>query len=246
MAIKNACDQLNERLAPFREKLGMNASMKDLAHAAYFNRVNLTANGYYKTPDIGYKWGENTGMMFFYFTLGAAVSEVEVDMLTGHHNTFRTDIMMDIGRTINYAIDVGQIEGGFMQGAGLFTMEETLFFPNGQLFSRGPGNYKIPGFRDIPQDLRLSLYEAKSYPHLKTIQSSKGIGEPPLFLGSSVFFAIRDAIKAARKESGVTDTVHLTSPATPERIRVACADRFVQCATIERKEGERSFFVSLT
>jgi len=181
--------------------------------------------------------------MFFYFTQGVAVSEVEIDVLTGDHSVLRSDIMMDIGRTINRAIDIGQIEGAFVQGQGLFTLEETLYFPNGQPFTRGPGNYKIPGFRDVPQDLQVHILTGVEWKHLSTVQRSKGIGEPPLFLGSSVFFAIREAIKAARADAGVAEPLRLQSPATSERIRLACADKFVTKTTVQKKEGERQFFV---
>ncbi|MBE3041111.1 molybdopterin-dependent oxidoreductase, partial [Candidatus Bathyarchaeota archaeon] len=150
-AIHNACAQLNERLAPYREKLGPEATMAELAHAAYFDRVNLSAQGFYKTPEIGYVWGENRGKMFFYFTQGVTAAEVEVDTLTGTSTCLRADIKMDVGRSINPAIDYGQIQGAFVQGMGLFTMEESLWLRGGpmagNLFTRGPGAYKIPGFR---------------------------------------------------------------------------------------------------
>jgi xanthine dehydrogenase/oxidase len=103
-AVWNACAQINERLKPYREKFGPNATMKQLAHAAYFDRVNLSANGFYKTPDIGYVWGSNTGQMFFYFTQGVAAAEVEIDTLTGDWTCRRTDLKMDVGRSINPAI----------------------------------------------------------------------------------------------------------------------------------------------
>ncbi|RAL61523.1 hypothetical protein DID88_009562 [Monilinia fructigena] len=215
-AIFNACAQINERLAPYREKFGPGATMKELAHAAYFDRVNLSANGFYKTPDIGYTWGPNTGQMFFYFTQGVTASEVEIDTLTG----------------------------AFVQGMGLFTTEESLWFRAGpmagQLATRGPGAYKIPGFRDIPQEFNVSLLKGVEWEELKTIQRSRGVGEPPLFMGSAVFFAIRDALKAARKEYGVTAEIgedikgggllRLESPATPERIRISCADPILKRA----------------
>jgi xanthine dehydrogenase/oxidase len=172
-AIWNACQELNERLKPYREKLGPTASMKHLAHAAYFDRVNLSASGHYKTPDIGYNWETNTGLMYFYFTQGAAVSEVEVDILTGDWTCHRADVKMDVGRSINPAIDYGQIEGAFVQGQGLFTTEESLWLNNGQLATRGPGAYKIPGFRDIPQVFNVSLLTGVEWKHLNTIQRSK-------------------------------------------------------------------------
>ncbi|KAI5852575.1 Molybdopterin-binding domain of aldehyde dehydrogenase-domain-containing protein [Morchella snyderi] len=244
-AVYNACQQLNERLKPYREKLGPDATMKDLAHAAYFDRVNLSANGFYKTPDIGYIWGPNTGQMYFYYTQGAALAEVEIDTLTGDWTCLRADIKMDIGRSINPAIDYGQIEGAFVQGQGLFTTEESLWMNNGQLATRGPGNYKIPGFRDIPQIFNVSMLKDVEWEHLQTIQRSKGVGEPPLFMGSSVFFAIRDALKAARADHGCTEVLNLISPATPERIRLSCADDIIKRSYVKPEEGEKGFFVSI-
>jgi xanthine dehydrogenase/oxidase len=177
-AIYNACEQLNERLRPYREKLGPNASMKELAHMAYFDRCNLSAQGFYKTPDIGYVWGANTGQMFFYFTQGVAAAEVEIDTLTGDWTTRRADIKMDVGRSINPAIDYGQIEGAFVQGQGLFTTEESLWQRStGQIATRGPGNYKIPGFRDIPQVFNVSLLKDVNWENLRTIQRSRGVGK---------------------------------------------------------------------
>ncbi|KAL9047317.1 MAG: hypothetical protein Q9214_000076 [Letrouitia sp. 1 TL-2023] len=245
-AVYNACEQLNERLKPYREKLGNEASLKALAHAAYFDRVNLSANGFYKTPDIGYVWGPNTGQMFFYFTQGVTAAEVEIDTLTGDWTCLRADIKMDVGRSINPAIDYGQIEGAFVQGQGLFTTEESLWHrASGQLFTRGPGTYKIPGFRDIPQEFNVSLLKDVEWENLRTIQRSRGVGEPPLFMGSSVFFAIRDALKASRKQYGVGEVLQLQSPATPERIRVSCVDPIIKRSTVEPKVGEKSFFISI-
>lgn len=258
-AIYNACVQLNERLAPYREKLGPDATMKQLAHAAYFDRVNLSAQGFYKTPEIGYTWGANTGKMFFYFTQGVTAAEVEIDTLTGTWTCTRADIKMDVGRSINPAIDYGQIQGAFVQGLGLFTMEESLWLRNGpmagNLFTRGPGAYKIPGFRDIPQEFNVSLLKDVEWKDLRTIQRSRGVGEPPLFMGSAVFFAIRDALKAARAQYGVEATVgvddasdgllRLESPATPERIRLSCVDPIMERSRVAPKEGEKSFFITI-
>jgi xanthine dehydrogenase/oxidase len=258
-AILHACDQLNNRLAPYREKLGPEASMKDLAHAAYFDRVNLSAQGFYKTPDIGYTWGANTGRMYFYFTQGVTAAEVELDTLTGTWTCLRADIKMDVGRSINPAIDYGQIQGAFVQGVGLFTMEESLWLRSGpmagNLFTRGPGAYKIPGFRDIPQEFNVSLLKDVEWKDLRTIQRSRGVGEPPLFMGSAVFFAIRDALKAARAQYGVVATtgkdergdglLTLESPATPERIRLACVDPIMERARVLPKEGEKNFFIAI-
>ncbi|KAL1381978.1 xanthine dehydrogenase/oxidase [Phyllosticta capitalensis] len=244
-AVWNACAQLNERLAPYRSKMP-DASLKELAHAAYFDRVNLSANGFYKTPDIGYTWGENTGMPYFYFTQGVTMAEVEIDTLTGDWTNRRSDIKMDVGRSLNPAIDYGQIEGAFVQGQGLFTSEEMLWHrASGSIFTRGPGAYKIPGFRDIPQVFNVSLLRDVNWENLRTIQRSRGVGEPPLFMGSAVFFAIRDALKAARSQWGVEDVLNLRSPATVERIRVSCADPILRRALVKPRDGEKSFFVSI-
>lgn len=258
-AIFNACAQINERLAPYREKFGKDAPMSKLASSAYFDRVNLSANGFYKTPDIGYTWGPNTGQMFFYFTQGVSAAEVEIDTLTGDWTCLRADVKMDVGRSINPSIDYGQIEGAFVQGMGLFTMEESLWFRGGpmkgQLATRGPGAYKIPGFRDVPQEFNVSLLKDVTWENLRTIQRSRGVGEPPLFMGSAVFFAIRDALKAARKQYGVQAEIgkdakgdgllRLESPATPERIRISCVDPIVNRAFVKPQEGEKSFFMSI-
>ncbi|KAI0397162.1 xanthine dehydrogenase [Xylariaceae sp. FL0594] len=259
-AVWNACEQLNARLAPYREKLGANATMKEIAHAAYFDRVNLSANGFYKTPEIGYKWGENVGQMFFYFTQGVTAAEVEIDCLTGTWTCLRADIKMDVGRSINPSIDYGQIEGAFVQGMGLFTMEESLWLRNGpmagSLFTKGPGAYKIPGFRDIPQVFNVSLLKGVTWEDLRTIQRSRGVGEPPLFMASAVFFAIRDALKAARADYGVKaklgaeggeddGLLRLESPATPERIRLSCVDPIMERARVHPKEGEKTFFIAI-
>jgi xanthine dehydrogenase/oxidase len=244
-AVWNACAQLNERLAPYREKYGPDAPMSKLAHSAYFDRVNLSAQGFYKTPDIGYVWGENTGQMFFYFTQGVTAAEVEIDTLTGDWTCLRADIKMDVGRSINPAVDYGQIEGAFIQGQGLYTTEEPLWLrSNGQMFTRGPGAYKIPGFRDVPQIFNVSLLKDVTWENLRTIQRSRGVGEPPLFMGSAVFFAIRDALKAARKQWGVEEVLRLVSPATVERIRTHCGDPILERGTVVPKEGEKSFFVT--
>ncbi|KAI1969530.1 hypothetical protein LOZ51_003131 [Ophidiomyces ophidiicola] len=242
-AVFNACQELNGRLQPYRDKMP-SAPMKELVSAAYFDRVNLTANGFYKTPDIGYKWGANTGQMFYYFTQGVTAAEVQIDTLTGDWTPLRADIKMDVGRSINPAIDYGQIEGAFIQGQGLFTTEESLWHRgSGQLFTRGPGTYKIPGFRDIPQIFNVSLLKDVEWENLRTIQRSRGVGEPPLFMGSAVFFAIRDALKAARQQWGMNDILSLQSPATPERIRISCCDPLVERGRVEdRGDG---FFVAI-
>jgi xanthine dehydrogenase/oxidase len=166
------------------------------------------------------------------FTFGSAVSEVEIDCLTGDHQVIRTDIVMDVGSSINPAIDIGQIEGGFMQGYGLFTLEELIYSPDGTMFSRGPGVYKIPGFADIPGEFNVSLITGA--PNPRAVFSSKAIGEPPLFLASSTFFAIKEAIGSARKDENIDESFFLESPATCARIRMACQDKFTRnvCNTV--------------
>ncbi|KAF9981656.1 hypothetical protein BGZ65_003715 [Modicella reniformis] len=236
MAIKNACDELNERLAPYRAK---GLSWTEIAHQAYFDRVNLSVNGFYKAPNIGYDWKTNSGQLFFYFTMGAAISEVEVDLLTGTHTVLRSDVSMDLGRSINPRVDIGQIEGAFMQGMGMTTTEEPLWFPDGRLFTQGPGAYKIPGFKCIPQEFNISFFEDVTHDSVKTIYKSKGVGEPPLFLGSSVYFAIRDALRYARKENGHDGTFSLPIPATAEKIRMAVGDTIAESSRLASKSGER-------
>jgi len=250
MAVKDACDQLNARLAPYWSKFGPSASMKTIAHAAYIDRVNLAANGFWKMPKIGYTWGnydvKTVKPMYYYFTQGIGCSEVELDLLTGDHTVLRTDIKMDVGRSINPAIDYGQIEGAFVQGQGLFTMEESLWTQKGELFTRGPGTYKIPGFSDIPQEFNVSFLQdvEGGWKHLRSIQSSKGTGEPPLFLGASVLFALREALVSARRDNGVKEYLALDSPATAERLRLAVGDDILRMGTVEPK-GERNFFVAV-
>jgi xanthine dehydrogenase/oxidase len=242
MAVLDACNQIMERLIPYREEQP-NKPLKVYADLAYKDRVNLSANGFYKTPDLSYDWSTNSGRMFNYFTFGVAVSEVEMDSLTGDFQIIRSDILMDLGTSMNPGVDIGQIEGAFVQGAGWSTIEETVFFPNGHLFTRGPGNYKIPGFTDIPIEFNVKLLsECKN---VRAVHSSKAVGEPPLFLGSSVYFALRDAIKSHRESQGLgTGYFRLDAPATPERIRMACEDRFTKLSrSIARKDGEKDWCI---
>lgn len=225
MAVLYACEKILKRVQPIREK-NPNDTWPQLAQKAFMERISLSATGHYLTPDIGYNMDTNQGMAFNYFTYGAACSEVEIDCLTGDHQVIRTNIVMDLGSSLNPAIDIGQIEGGFMQGYGLYTMEEMIYFPDGTVFSRGPGVYKIPGFADTPGEFNVSLL--KGAPNPRAVYSSKAVGEPPLFLASSIFFAIKEAIKEARKEEGLTGYFDLFAPATSARIRMACQDRFTR------------------
>ncbi|XP_041821919.1 xanthine dehydrogenase/oxidase isoform X2 [Chelmon rostratus] len=224
-AVQKACEILVKRLEPYKTK-NPKGSWEDWVIAAYFDRVNLSANGFYKTPDLGYDFDTNSGRAFNYFSYGVACSEVEIDCLTGAHKNLSTTIVMDVGHSLNPAIDIGQVEGAFMQGLGLFTLEELHYSPQGVLLTRGPGSYKIPAFGDIPTQLTVSLL--RDAPNDKAIFASKAVGEPPLFLAASVFFAIKDAISAARAESGISGPFRLDSPASAERIRNACSDQFTK------------------
>ncbi len=124
-------------------------------------------------------------------------------------------------------------------------MEESLWTHDGRLYTKGPGTYKIPGFSDIPQEFNVSFLKGVIWNHLRTIQSSKGVGEPPLFLGASVFFALREALVAARRGNGVMEPLVLDSPATAERLRLAVGDELAKMATVVPKEGEKNFFVGI-
>ncbi|KNC55941.1 xanthine oxidase [Thecamonas trahens ATCC 50062] len=225
MAVLDACEQILARLATV-EGVAADAPLAEKALAAHLQRINLSANGFYKTPDIGFEFdptGETagSGMPFNYFCYGAAVAEVEIDVLTGDHVVTRADLVMDVGDSLNPAIDLGQVEGAFVQGMGLFTTEELIKLGNGHVFTRGPSFYKIPAFSDIPSIFNVSLL--KDAPNSRAIHSSKGVGEPPLFLAASVFFAIKDAVGAARVDAGLgSGAFDLHSPASSERIRMAC------------------------
>uniref|UniRef100_A0A8C7UWJ4 Aldehyde oxidase 6 n=1 Tax=Oncorhynchus mykiss TaxID=8022 RepID=A0A8C7UWJ4_ONCMY len=225
MAVKDACEILYQRLEPVR-KQNPEGTWQTWVTSAFIQRISLSATGYYRGHDLYMDWEKQEGQPYAYFTYGACCSEVEVDCLTGDYRTVRTDIVMDIGRSINPSVDIGQIEGAFIQGLGLYTMEELKFSPSGVLYTRGPSQYKIPAVCDIPLQFNVYLLSGSDNPH--AIYSSKGIGEPVLFLGSSVFFAIKDAVAAARVEAGMVGPFTLNSPATPERTCLACNTPFTQ------------------
>ncbi|XP_041834272.1 aldehyde oxidase 1-like isoform X2 [Melanotaenia boesemani] len=225
MAVKNACETLYQRLKPIREK-NPKGSWETWVRAAFFEKISLSATGYHRGPDLYMDWDKMEGQPYAYFVFGVCCSEVELDCLTGDYRTVRTDIVVDIGRSVNPSVDIGQVEGAFMQGLGLYTLEELKFSPSGLLYTRGPSQYKIPAICDVPLRLNVYLLPNSHNPH--AIYSSKGIGEPVLFLGSSVFFAIKDAAAAARSESGLIGPFSLDSPATPEKACLACASPFIQ------------------
>lgn len=224
-AVQDACKQINKRLEPLRAK-NPGASLDTLALAAFLDRIDLSAHGFYKTPDIGYNFETQEGKPFHYFAYGVAATEVEVDILTGDYTVLRTDIVHDVGSSLNPAVDIGQVEGGFVQGQGLFTMEEMVWTKTGSLFTKGPSTYKIPSANDIPIDFRVSLFD--DAPNRRTIFSSKGVGEPPLNLAMSVYFAIKDAVASARRDNGLEGYFRMDSPATGERIRLACGDALLR------------------
>uniref|UniRef100_A0A7N8XZ37 Aldehyde oxidase 6 n=1 Tax=Mastacembelus armatus TaxID=205130 RepID=A0A7N8XZ37_9TELE len=223
MAVKNACETLYQRLEPLRQK-NPGGTWESWVKAAYFEKISLSATGFYRGPDLYMDWDKMKGQPYAYFTFGACCSEVELDCLTGDYRTVRTDIVVDIGKSVNPSADIGQIEGAFMQGLGLYTLEELKFSPSGLLYTRGPSQYKIPAICDMPLRFNVHLLSDSNNPH--AIYSSKGIGEPVLFLGSSVFFAIKDAVAAARSESGLVGPFPLRSPATAEKAFLACASPF--------------------
>lgn len=225
MAVKDACETLFKRLEPIR-KQDPNGTWKSWISKAFFDKISLSATGYYRGQDLYMDWEKQEGWPYAYFTYAACCSEVELDCLTGEYRTIRTDLVADIGRSINPSVDIGQIEGAFMQGLGLYTMEELKFSPSGVLYTRGPGQYKIPAVCDVPLQFNVYLLSGSHNPH--AIYSSKGIGEPTLFLGSSVFFALKEAVAAARSDSGLSGPFPLHSPATPERACSACSTRFTQ------------------
>ncbi|KAL6770287.1 XDH1 [Auxenochlorella protothecoides x Auxenochlorella symbiontica] len=226
-AAADACAQLNARLEPYRAKL-QDKSFKDIVNAAYLDRVDLSAHGFYSTPDIG---GFGSEKPYNYFCYGAAVAEVEVDTLTGDFHVLRADVVMDVGKSLNPAIDIGQVEGAFVQGMGWSCIEELVWGDKkhpwvkpGWLFTRGPGTYKIPSVNDIPVDFRVMLLRNSHCHRTPQVHSSKAVGEPPFYLGASVFFALKNAAYAARQDAGLEGWFRLDSPATPERIRMACCD----------------------
>ncbi|XP_052605466.1 aldehyde oxidase 3 isoform X1 [Peromyscus californicus insignis] len=222
-AVQNACQILRKRLEPIISQ-NPNGTWEEWVNEAFTQSISLSATGYFRGYQADMDWEKGEGDIFPYFVFGAACSEVEIDCLTGAHKNIRTDIVMDGSFSINPALDIGQIEGAFVQGLGLYTLEELKYSPEGVLYTRGPSQYKIPSVTDIPEEFHVSLLTPTQNP--KAIYSSKGLGEAGLFLGSSVFFAIVDAVAAARKERGLPPLWAMNSPATAELIRMACEDQF--------------------
>ncbi len=184
----------------------------ELTKKAYGARVHLSAAGFYKTPKVRWDREKGKGRPFFYYAYGAACSEVEIDILTGEMKVQRVDILHNVGRSINPAIDIGQIEGGFVQGMGWLTTEELVYDEKGRLLTHAPSTYKIPVAGDVPADFRVRLFENSN--REETVYRSKAVGEPPLMLAISVFAAVADAIHSLHPGKAV----ELDAPATPEAI----------------------------
>lgn len=221
MAVKNAIDKLKTRLRPVAQKLlkdkhqivaetdqllfekdlifdkflpEKSVPFREVVLRAYFEQISLSATGYYKTPGIYYDKEKGKGHPFLYFAFGMAVSQVELDTLTGYHKINKTFIVHDVGSTMNRRLDIGQIEGGFIQGVGWCTTEQIKWNDKGFLITHSPDTYKIPGVRDIPEIFKVELLE--NAPNPNTIHNSKAVGEPPFMLAFSVWLAIKDAISA--------------------------------------------------
>ncbi|MCQ4288579.1 xanthine dehydrogenase molybdopterin binding subunit [Pseudomonas stutzeri] len=189
-------------------------SFEELIQQAYFGQVSLSSTGFYRTPKIFYDRDQARGRPFYYFAYGAACSEVIVDTLTGEYRMLRSDILHDVGASLNPAIDIGQVEGGFVQGMGWLTMEELVWNDKGKLMTSGPASYKVPAVADMPLDLRVKLVENRKNPE-DTVFHSKAVGEPPFMLGISVWCAIKDAVASLADYKAQPK---IDAPATPERV----------------------------
>lgn len=199
---------------------GHHFTFTEIANLAWLNQVPLSATGFYKVPGIHYDRAAGRGQPFYYFSYGAACSEVVIDTLTGEYRLLRTDILHDVGNSLNPALDIGQIEGGFVQGAGWLTCEELVWDEKGRLLTDSPMSYKIPAISDAPADFRVQLLENHANPQ-HTVYRSKAVGEPPFMLGISVWCALQDAV------ASVTDYQKhplLDAPATPERVFWGCQE----------------------
>ena len=234
-AIMNATAQMRARLAPVAANMlgckdtdvnfannmahggGKSVEWTAVAKQAWMDRVGLSVAGFYMTPEIKYDFLTLTGHAFYYYCYGASVSEVEIDTRTGEYWVKAVDIVHDAGKSINPAIDKGQIEGGYVQGMGWLTMEECIWDKKGKFLTHGPSTYKIPVAGDIPEHFNVNLFDGSN---LKpTPFNSKAVGEPPLMLALSTFFALRDAVSASADHQTV---VHMSAPATPEKILMSC------------------------
>jgi xanthine dehydrogenase large subunit len=230
-AAQDAARQIRERLSAFAAKQyggaaalvrfsndtvyanGHELPFCELVQKAYLARVQLWSDGFYATPGLHWDPKTMSGHPFSYYAYGAAVAEVVVDTLTGEWKLLRADALYDAGQSLNPAIDIGQVEGAFIQGMGWLTTEELWWNPAGKLMTHAPSTYKIPGVSDCPEDFRVRLYDNRNVED--SIHRSKAVGEPPLLLPFSVFFAIRDAISALGEHK---ISPPLNAPATSEEI----------------------------
>ena len=219
MAARNAAETIRKRLDAFAagEPDSAGWSFPELCRRAHLARISLAATGYYATPRIQYDRASHRGRPFLYFAYGAALSEVVIDTLTGEHKVVGVDILHDVGRSLNPAIDLGQIEGGFIQGMGWLTTEELVYDDRGRLLTHAPSTYKIPTANDRPERMEIAIWERGENAE-PTIHRSKAVGEPPLMLAISVFSALTQAVAAAAPGKGFPK---LDAPATPERILAA-------------------------
>jgi xanthine dehydrogenase large subunit len=235
MAVRDACGKLKARLVRFAcETMNVTAAdveflpnrvrvgaqeipFDDFVKRAYLGRVSLSATGFYATPKIHWDRAAARGRPFYYFAYGAAVAEAVIDTLTGENRLLRVDILHDVGKSLNPAIDLGQVEGGFIQGVGWLTTEELWWDGTGRLMTHAPSTYKIPACSDRPPDMRIALW-AEGMNRELTIRRSKAVGEPPLMLGIAALQAISDAVAAA---GDYRVYAALDAPATPERVLAA-------------------------
>ena len=227
MAVKAACDEIRGRMTEFLRKYSgaqdvsfadgkvkagkLEMSFAEAAALCYQNRISLSATGFYKTPKLAWDRIKGEGRPFFYFAYGAAVTEVVVDTLTGENRILRADILHDAGASLNPALDIGQVEGGYVQGAGWLTTEELVWDDKGRLRTHAPSTYKIPAFSDQPDVFNVALWDGQN--REETIYRSKAVGEPPFMLGISAFLALSDAIASCGEGYPALD-----APATAERV----------------------------
>lgn len=232
MAVLNACQTIRNRMAEHLATLHNCASeavtfkngevtlgdqtltFAQAAQATYEARISLSATGFYKTPDIKWDRIKGTGQPFFYFAYGAAITEVVIDTLTGENRILRADVLHDAGQTLNPALDIGQIEGGYVQGAGWLTTEELVWDDKGALKTHAPSTYKIPACSDRPDVFNVALWDQPN--PAQTVYRSKAVGEPPFMLGISAWSALADAVAACGPEYA-----DLQTPATAEAVLAA-------------------------
>jgi len=212
---------------------GQEMTFPALARLTHRSRVQLSSTGFYSTPKIHYDGATHRGRPFYYYAYGAAVTEVEVDTLTGEYRMRRVDIVHDCGQSLNPAIDLGQIEGGFIQGVGWLTSEELWWDEQGRLRTHAPSTYKIPACGDVPAQFNVSLFAAGRNAE-ETIYRSKAVGEPPLMLGIAAFHALKDAVASVAGGAGM----RFDSPATPERVLMAIEHLRAQAAEPVAKAAE--------